>query len=82
MITGEGRSDAQTLQGKVPFGVLRNAGNVPVALVSGRIEDRQALESAGFRPVVEVSPRNLPLREALTPSIALRNIQSAVKTIF
>ncbi len=82
VITGEGRSDAQTLQGKVPFGVLRNAGNVPVALVSGRIEDRQALESAGFHPVVEVSPRNLSLHEALTPSIALRNIQSAVKTLF
>ena len=82
VITGEGRSDAQTLQGKVPFGVLRNAGNVPVALVSGRIEDRQALESAGFRPVVEVSPRNLSLHEALSPSIALRNIQSAVKTLF
>ena len=82
VITGEGRSDAQTLLGKVPLGVLQNAGNVPVALVSGRIEDRQALESAGFHPVVEVSPRNLSLHEALAPSIALRNIQSAVKTLF
>ena len=82
VITGEGQSDAQTLQGKVPYGVLQNAKGTPVALLSGRIVDRPALESAGFHPVVEVSPRNLPLREALTPSIARRNIQSAVKTLF
>ena len=82
VITGEGRSDAQTLLGKVPLGVLQNAGKVPVALVSGRIDDREALVSAGFHPVVEVSPRSLSLREALIPSIALQNIQSAVKTLF
>lgn len=82
VITGEGQSDAQTLQGKVPYGVLKNAKGTPVALLSGRIVDRPALESAGFHPVVEVSPRHLSLREALTPSIARRNIQSAVKTLF
>ena len=82
VITGEGQSDAQTLQGKVPYGVLQNAKGTPVALLSGRIVDRPALESAGFHPVVEVSPRNLPLREALIPSVARRNIQSAVKTLF
>jgi len=82
VITGEGQSDAQTLQGKVPYGVLQNAKGTPVALLSGRIVDRPALESAGFHPVVEVSPRHLSLREALTPSIARRNIQSAVKTLF
>ena len=82
IITGEGRSDAQTLQGKVPFGVLQNAKGTPVALLSGRIEDREALVAAGFHPVVEVSPRCMPLREALTPSVALCNIQSAVKSLF
>ena len=82
IITGEGRSDAQTLQGKVPFGVLQNAKGTPVALLSGRIEDREALVAAGFHPVVEVSPRNMPLCEALTPSVALCNIQSAVKSLF
>ena len=82
IITGEGRSDAQTLQGKVPFGVLQNAKGTPVALLSGRIEDREALVAAGFHPVLEVSPRDMPLCEALTPSAALRNIQSAVKSLF
>lgn len=83
VITGEGRSDAQTLMGKVPFRVLQRAGTtLPVALVSGRIEDRPQLEKAGFRPVVEVTPRELPLQEALQEKTALENIRAAVKSLF
>ncbi len=104
ILTGEGRSDAQTLMGKVPMGVLRHArnrrhdasappegshlhgqpegpnhcGGVPVALLSGRIEDREALRQAGFSPIVEVSPRSLPLAQALNPTVAARNLRQAV----
>ena len=82
IITGEGKSDAQTLMGKVPMGVLRHAGaragDVPVALLSGRIEDRHALEHAGFGPVMEVTPRSLSLQEALTPGVAIQNLHQAV----
>lgn len=106
IITGEGKSDAQTLMGKVPMGVLRHAGaslhtgagadasgraragekagkgarvgDVPVALLSGRIVERSALERAGFHPVVEVTPRLLPLQEALDPRIAVQNLHQAV----
>ena len=86
ILTGEGKSDAQTLMGKVPMGVLRHAGaslhsgagDVPVALLSGRIEERSALERAGFHPVVEVTPRLLPLQEALDPRIAVQNLHQAV----
>jgi len=40
VITGEGGSDAQTLQGKVPFVVAQHArrSGVPVTLISGNIE--------------------------------------------
>ena len=78
ILTGEGKSDAQTLMGKVPMGVLQRADGCRVALLSGRIEDRAALEQAGFGPVVEVSPRTLPLREALCPATAARNLRQAV----
>ena len=78
IITGEGKSDAQTLQGKVPFGVLQCAGGTPVALLSGRIEDRQALLRAGFGPVIEVSPRDIPLSAAMNPDVAKRNLRAAV----
>lgn len=78
VITGEGRSDLQTLQGKVAMGVLRRSGAVPVALVSGCIEDAEALRAAGFRYLQEVSPRTLPLVEALRPEIAREHLYRAV----
>ncbi len=93
IITGEGKSDAQTLMGKVPMGVLRrvesyNAGShgnsfgkqIRVALVSGRIEDREGLFSAGFNPIVEVSPRDVPLSTLLDPENARRLIGHAIYT--
>lgn len=81
IITGEGKSDAQTLMGKVPMGVLQQAGGVPVALLSGRIEDRTALERAGFGPILEVSPRSLPLSDSLNPQNASKNLMQAVLTL-
>ena len=82
IITGEGRSDAQTLLGKVPFGVLQNAGNVPVALVSGCIDDRDALQRAGFGRIREVTPRDMLLSEALQPQTAEGLIIRAVQSLF
>lgn len=79
IFTGEGKSDAQTLMGKVPMGVLQRANGAPVALLSGRIENRNLLDQAGFSPIVEVSPRHLPLSQAMNPEIAMANLQKAVK---
>ena len=81
IITGEGKSDAQTLLGKVPYAVLQQAGETPVALLSGRIEDLPALEQAGFRPIIEVSPRNLSLAEALQTARVTSNLHLAVKAL-
>jgi len=63
-ITGEGRMDAQTLQGKAPCGVLRRAQahGVPVLGICGCLgQGGAALLSAGFAglyPAVE-APRSL-----------------------
>ena len=81
VITGEGKSDAQTLMGKVPMGVLQNAGNTPVVLLSGRIEDRAALQQAGFSSIVEVSPRSMPLAQAMNPAAASENLFKAVMAL-
>lgn len=78
VITGEGKSDAQTLSGKAPYGVLKRSGSVPVVLLSGRIENRDALLAAGFHTVLESSPGNLPLSTLLTPSVALSNLRAAI----
>ena len=77
IITGEGRSDLQTLMGKVPAGVLRHSHGVPVMLLSGRIEDADELERAGFRGLFEASPRSMPLAEALHPNVARTNLSVA-----
>lgn len=82
VITGEGKSDAQTLSGKAPYGVLRRSGSVPVVLLSGRIEGRDALLAAGFSRVLEASPRNLPLDTLLDPSVARSNLRHAILTAF
>jgi len=78
ILTGEGKSDAQTLMGKVPMGVLGKANGIPVALLSGRIEDREALAQAGFGPILEISPRSIALSEAMKPQVAADNIRRAV----
>ena len=79
ILTGEGKSDLQTLSGKVPAGVLRAAGGVPVVLFSGRIQDRAALLDAGFARLVEVSPPGLPLSEAIRPDMAEAYLRRAVR---
>ena len=81
IVTGEGRSDRQTVSGKAPFGVLRRSAGVPVALLSGRIEDRDALLRSGFRWVLEVSPKDIPLNMALQPGPARQNLQFAVSRL-
>ena len=81
VLTGEGKSDRQTLSGKVALGVLRRAKGVPVFLVSGRIEDAEALSAAGFAGLVPVSPESLPLQEAMKPEVAKENLRKAVISI-
>ncbi|MBR1406269.1 MAG: glycerate kinase [Bacteroidales bacterium] len=81
IVTGEGKSDSQTLAGKVPQAVLKKAKSIPVALVSGRIEDRGALSQAGFRYLAEATPRSLPLQEALRTETARHNLQQAVSEL-
>ena len=81
IITGEGKSDFQTLQGKVPYGVLRRAGGKRVALVSGMVESEGMLRNAGFDGIVSVSEGCRSLEEAMEPERARRNIASGVKKL-
>ena len=81
VITGEGRSDSQTLQGKVPYGVLRHAGTVPVVLLSGRIADRDALAAAGFARLVQASPDDLPTAAAIQAKTAAENLRRSILSI-
>lgn len=83
VFTGEGRSDAQTVHGKAPAGVLARARKkgIPVALVSGAISHCPELDSLGFSVMRAVSPEDMPLEEAMMPATARRNIHEAVAGI-
>lgn len=83
VITGEGCSDLQTLMGKVPSGILRRAQrfDVPVCLMSGRIEEKDALLRAGFAGLFEASPSDMPLEEAVKPETAKENLRRSVQAL-
>ncbi len=81
IITGEGKADRQTLMGKVPSGILREARkqDIPVILLAGSIEDSDELQQAGFERVFSINPSSIPLEEAIKPEVARKNIQQTVE---
>ncbi len=83
VITGEGRSDFQTLKGKTPAGVLARARKqgIKVALMSGGIKDDDLLHEGGFEYIERVTPLDMPLETAMLPDVAAKNIEEAVKRI-
>jgi glycerate kinase len=74
VITGEGSADRQTLMGKLPMGILKQSGNVPVCLIAGRISDKQELLNAGFAHVECINPEDISLKEAMRKEVATHNI--------
>lgn len=75
VITGEGSADRQTLMGKLPMGILEQAGSVPVFLIAGKISDREELLNAGFAQVECINPPGIPLEEAMKKEVAQHNIR-------
>ena len=80
IITGEGKADRQTAEGKVPAGVLKRAkkANIPVMLIAGKVEDKACLKQMGFARIVQISPDTLPLEEAMRPEVTRENIRRAI----
>lgn len=80
IITGEGKADRQTAEGKVPAGVLKRAkkANIPVMLIAGKVEDKACFKQMGFARIVKISPDNLPLEEAMRPEVTRENIRRAI----
>ncbi|MFB9953589.1 glycerate kinase [Cellulomonas denverensis] len=66
VLTGEGRVDGQTLDGKVPAGVcaVAAAAGVPVVVLGGSVDPAADLSGLGARAVREIAA-GLPLAEAL-----------------
>lgn len=80
IITGEGSADRQTLMGKLPVGILEQAGKVPVCLIAGKISDQEELLKAGFANVACINPPGIALEEAMRQEVAKENIRHTVVT--
>jgi len=83
LITGEGKIDSQSLQGKLIQGVLRlgREFGIPVVAVCGRCElDLETLRRAGFRDVLEVADPSRPLSWNLEHAFSCT--QKAVSSYF
>jgi glycerate 2-kinase len=68
VVTGEGRLDRQTLNGKAPFAVAQaaRAKGIPVVAVAGSIAiSADELEAAGIAKAVAASPPGIPPEEAM-----------------
>jgi glycerate kinase len=81
VITGEGSADRQTLMGKLPMGILKQSGDVPVCLIAGKITDRELLLQAGFAHAECINPLGIPLEEAMQKDVARRNIADTVSRL-
>lgn len=80
VITGEGSIDSQTLNGKLPFGVLQCAQRqgVKVAVFAGRIKDIDPLLAAGFSSIRSINPPDEPIAVSMQTGVAKRNLQTAI----
>jgi len=68
VLTGEGRTDGQTLAGKVPLGVARRAAahGVPAVVISGAVTaDADALLSHNIAALVSIVSGPMSLEEAM-----------------
>lgn len=76
IITGEGRIDSQTLEGKLPARVLAHAHprGIPVVAVGGGVRLSAELEQCGFAEIVASTPSAMPLEEAMLPRVAQDNL--------
>lgn len=82
VLTGEGRTDRQTVYGKVPVGVAKLAATqgIPVVCLSGSLgEGYQEVLNHGISAVFSVIPHPMSLEEAI--SDAARNIRETAEMI-
>ena len=77
VITGEGKFDLQTLNGKAPSVIIKKSksNNVPVFVICGFSElDENDVKKYGVSKIFEISDKNLPLE------INLKNAEENLKS--
>ena len=88
LLTGEGRLDAQTANGKAPAGAaaLAKKHGLPVIAFAGLVEvDEEAatlLRQAGIDRFYAITPHGMPHDKAKQPDTAKANMAAAVERVF
>ena len=84
ILTGEGKVDQQTRQGKVIAGVLKSARvqQIPVVALTGNCLDYDPqLSSDGLTALFPIHPAPLTLTEALDPPFAAQQLERTTQQI-
>lgn len=83
VITGEGRIDSQTLEGKAVSAVLSRskAAGVPVVAICGKLCLCEALEGAGFKQIIQVTPEGIDEFTAMRLDVASSNVLQAARKL-
>ncbi|WP_295161830.1 glycerate kinase [uncultured Brachyspira sp.] len=67
IITGEGAIDGQTKEGKVPMGIAKRAGNIPVIAIVGEIrEGADIVYDLGISSIMPVFTKAMTIEEAIS----------------
>lgn len=84
VITGEGKSDSQTLTGKTPYCVMQHAKRqgIPAVGIAGKIEEKERLLGAGFEDFVCINEGcERPLNELMSQAVARENVKRCAERI-
>ncbi|MBN2104617.1 glycerate kinase [bacterium] len=86
ILTGEGKTDAQTIQGKTVWGVIQRAKkqSVPVIVLSGRVESgARILYNHGVQIMDSICPKRVTEEDALknTRSDMIRKVAQVVRKL-
>lgn len=78
VITGEGRMDNQSLNGKVPLGISKLCAkyNIPVIAFCGQLGEKTDIQKH-FLTIKEISPKNIPISQAI--KMAPQNLEVTIK---
>lgn len=85
VITGEGRLDGQTVQGKAPIGVAALAkkyGKPVIAFCGSLGEDAEVCNAAGIDAFFSIVETTVSLEEAMKEENAIKNMVDSVEQIF
>lgn len=84
IITGEGKIDDQTLQGKVISGVVKSAYtyHIPVIALTGNKEEAgEKLYEAGLTAIFSIHPAPVSLTQAIQPTYAHTQLRNTAEQI-